>query len=86
MMRDALRAAKVLPAFRQALSVHMVEISPTLEQLQRSSLERHRYSAVLASQPARRAGAAPIIILANEYLDALPVHQMVRQPTAGTSV
>ena len=38
MMRDALRAAKVLPKFRQALSVHMVEISPTLEQLQRNSL------------------------------------------------
>jgi SAM-dependent MidA family methyltransferase len=35
MMRDALRAARVLPAFRNALSVHMVEISPTLEQVQR---------------------------------------------------
>ncbi len=44
MMRDALRAAKVLPKFRQALSVHMVEISPTLEQLQRNSLSDSRSS------------------------------------------
>jgi SAM-dependent MidA family methyltransferase len=79
MMRDALRAAKVLPAFRQALSVHMVEISPTLEQLQRSSLSDvgvpvswHRS---LLDVPT---GAATII-LANEYLDALPIHQMVRE-------
>lgn len=78
MMRDALRAAKVLPKFRQALSVHMVEISPTLEQLQRNSLSDsdlplfwHRN---LLDVP-----EGPSIILANEYLDALPVHQVVKQ-------
>ena len=79
MMRDALRAAKVLPAFRQALSVHMVEISPTLEQLQRGALSDvgvpvswHRN---LLDVP--QGGAT--IVLANEYVDALPVHQMVRE-------
>ncbi len=80
MMRDALRAARVLPAFRNALSVHMVEISPTLEQVQRSALsdvevplDWHR---TLHDVP----DTGATIILANEYLDALPVHQMVRQP------
>lgn len=38
MMRDALRAAKVLQKFRSALSVHLVEISPTLEEAQRQTL------------------------------------------------
>lgn len=78
MMRDALRAAKVLPKFRQALSVHMVEISPTLEQVQRSTLADtevplswHRH---LLDVP-----EGPSIILGNEYLDALPVHQVVKQ-------
>jgi SAM-dependent MidA family methyltransferase len=78
MMRDALRAAKVLPKFRKALSVHLVEISPTLEQLQRNSLGDsdlplfwHRN---LLDVP-----EGPSIILANEYLDALPVHQVVKQ-------
>ena len=38
LMRDALRAAKALPGFLAAVSVHLVEISPTLRQLQRETL------------------------------------------------
>lgn len=78
MMRDALRAARVLPEFRKALSVHMVEVSPTLERLQRDNLSDtgvpvnwHRNLLEVPEGPA--------IILANEYLDALPVHQVVKQ-------
>ncbi|MEZ5891168.1 MAG: SAM-dependent methyltransferase [Xanthobacteraceae bacterium] len=77
MMADALRAARVLPAFRSALSVHLVETSPALERRQREALAAcdapitwHR---ALAEVPA---GAA--IILANEFFDALPVHQAIR--------
>ena len=34
MMRDALRAAQVVPAFRAALVVHLVEVSPVLRKRQ----------------------------------------------------
>ena len=42
MMRDALRAMNVAPAFRKAIVVHLVEISPTLEKAQRETLEQIR--------------------------------------------
>jgi SAM-dependent MidA family methyltransferase len=78
MMRDALRAAKVLPKFRQALSVHMVEISPALEQLQRNNLSDAEVP-VSWHRNLLDVPEGPSIILANEYLDALPVHQVVKQ-------
>jgi SAM-dependent MidA family methyltransferase len=79
MMRDALRAAKVLPAFRKALSVHMVEISPTLEQLQRNTLSDVDVPQFWHRSLLEVPEGGGTITLANEYIDALPVHQMVRQ-------
>lgn len=80
MMRDVLRAAQIVPDFRKSLAVHMVEISPRLEDVQRETLERagvplfwHRS---LDGVP-----KAPSIILANEFVDALPIHQAVKQKT-----
>jgi len=77
MMADALRAARALPAFGEALCVHLVETSPALECRQRETLAAcdatvswHR---ALAEVPTGTA-----IILANEFFDALPVHQAIR--------
>ena len=39
MMKDALRAAKVMPDFREAVVIHLVEISPALEAQQQRTLE-----------------------------------------------
>jgi NADH dehydrogenase [ubiquinone] 1 alpha subcomplex assembly factor 7 len=78
MMRDALRAAKVLPKFREALSVHMVEISPALERLQRDNLGEIE-APVSWHRNLLDVPEGPSIILANEFIDALPVHQVVKQ-------
>jgi NADH dehydrogenase [ubiquinone] 1 alpha subcomplex assembly factor 7 len=75
MMLDALRAAKVMPDFRAAISLHMVEISPALERLQRQAL-----AAEVPATWHRSIGEVPegpLIVLANEFFDALPVHQAV---------
>src|SRR5581483_1177629 len=39
MMADALRAAKVMAAFRDAIVIHLVEVSPALQAAQEKALE-----------------------------------------------
>jgi len=77
MMKDALRAAKVMPGFLEALVVHLVEISPALEASQQRTLEPMGvplyWHQTLADVPP---GAA--IVVANEFFDALPVSQAVK--------
>lgn len=76
LMADLLRAARSLPAFHAALSVHMVETSPHLAARQRQALAAAGVPAAwhrdLAEVP-----AGPTILIANEFLDALPVRQFI---------
>jgi NADH dehydrogenase [ubiquinone] 1 alpha subcomplex assembly factor 7 len=75
LMRDALRAVRLVPAFRAALRVELIESNATLEPIQRSTLEGDdvplRWCAEL--EP----GAGPAIVIASEFLDTLPVSQWV---------
>jgi SAM-dependent MidA family methyltransferase len=68
----------VVPAFRRAIVLHLVEVSPALERIQRETLSKSNmmvhWHRTLADVP-----TGPAIILANEFVDALPVHQMVKQ-------
>jgi NADH dehydrogenase [ubiquinone] 1 alpha subcomplex assembly factor 7 len=77
LMADALRAVRVVPAFGAALSVHLVETSSVLQRLQQQRLggvdmpiSWHRDAAALPE--------GPLIVIANEFFDALPVHQAVK--------
>ena len=76
MMRDALRAARVAPAFIKAAEVHLLEMSPQLTNAQRSALEG---VPVPVTWGQNLAGfAPPAIIIANEFLDAWPVEQWIK--------
>lgn len=76
LMQDVLRAAKVLPGFRAALSVHLVETSPSLREKQRQTLAPSGVAPVW-HDGISTALSGPTIVLANELLDALPLDQFV---------
>jgi SAM-dependent MidA family methyltransferase len=75
MMRDALRAAAVQPGFRDAARLRLVETSPALRARQAEAL------AGCGAEWVADAGdlpEGPMIMLANEFFDALPVRQFQR--------
>lgn len=76
LLADALRAARVLPAFRAALEPHLVEASPLLRAKQREMLGETpaQWHEALAAVPED----APLLLLANEFFDALPIRQFQR--------
>ena len=71
--RDALRVMR-----RQGLEppVHFVEGSPALAALQRETVPGATIHDSLDDVP----GHAPVLLVANEFFDALPVRQLVRTP------
>ena len=79
LMADALRAiAKVAPEFREALRVHLVEINTTLRAAQAEAL---RQAAPTWHETLKTLPNDPLIVIANEYFDALPIRQFIRTDT-----
>jgi SAM-dependent MidA family methyltransferase len=77
LMADALRAiAEMMPAFRAALRVHLVEASPRLRNAQATKL---RADDITWHEDVAALPEAPMILLANEFLDALPIRQFIRR-------
>jgi len=68
--RDALGAAR---RFGLEPTVHLVETSPALREVQRAMLPQARWHDDLGSLPED----GPLLVVANEFLDALPVRQLV---------
>lgn len=79
LMADALRAARAVPGFTAALDVHLVEMSPVLQRAQRQTLAESgkipHWHATIDELPVD----CPLIIIANEFFDALPVRQFQRK-------
>ena len=78
LMADALRAMRTVKDFFAAIVLHLVEISPMLQKQQQERLGGlgvpTLWHSAFADVP-----AGPVIIVANEFIDALPVHQAVKQ-------
>lgn len=79
LMQDMLRAARALPGFRDALSVHLVEMSPVLRERQKATLAASGVE-LRWHDRIEQALEGPAIVVANEFLDALPLDQFVRTP------
>jgi NADH dehydrogenase [ubiquinone] 1 alpha subcomplex assembly factor 7 len=75
LMSDLLRAAGAVPEFRSALRVFLVEASPVLRAEQERHLRQVKPAWVTRIE---ELPDGPMLIVANEFLDALPIRQFVR--------
>jgi NADH dehydrogenase [ubiquinone] 1 alpha subcomplex assembly factor 7 len=75
LMSDLLRAAGTVPEFRRALRIWLVEASPVLraEQERRLGQAQPLWVSHVEELP-----DGPLLLVANEFLDALPIRQFVR--------
>jgi len=87
LMMDLLRTARQFKAFHKAISVHLVEISPALREVQARTITGKQYSAespmtmndglstIQWHSSFQDVPKGPSIIVAQELFDCLPVHQ-----------
>lgn len=88
LMADIMRVARAVPEWRAAIRLHLVEINPALRRSQAAALAGE--APVWHDTPADIPDG-PIMLVANEFLDALPIRQLVfwggkwRERTVGWS-
>ena len=78
LITDLLRAAAGVPEFRGALSILLVEVSQVLRAEQQRRLRDAQATWVSSIEDLPE---GPMLLIANEFLDALPIRQLIR--TAG---
>ncbi len=79
LMVDALRAAKVIPDFGRAAQVHLVETSPALRAVQKAALKAY---APVWHDDVGTLPDGPLLLIGNEFLDALPIRQFQKHDGA----
>ena len=77
LLADALRATRKVAGFHEAIELHLVEINETLRQTQAkaiTTLTPHWHS----SFNELPSSDVPLLLVANEFFDALPIRQLQR--------
>lgn len=75
LMADILRATRSVPGFTESAQIVLIEASPVLQEIQRVTLGDHKpeWIATVDALP-----EAPLFFVANEFFDALPIRQFIR--------
>jgi SAM-dependent MidA family methyltransferase len=74
LMADALRAVRrMVPDFAASLRLHLIEMSPMLRAVQAQKLDATWHDRITDLPD------GPCLLIANEFLDALPIRQFVRR-------
>lgn len=75
LMADIMRCCKNAHAFFERMTLHLVETSPVLREAQKNKLSAHKpvFHDSIETLPVD----APLLIVANEFFDALPIRQRV---------
>ena len=75
LMEDIMRTTKGLPGFHEAARLHLMEMSPVLRGAQKRKLGI--YDPVWIDDLSQLPASLPVLLVANEFLDALPVRQLL---------
>jgi NADH dehydrogenase [ubiquinone] 1 alpha subcomplex assembly factor 7 len=77
LMKDLLRATKHIEGFHQGCNVHLVDTNQQLIKIQKQTLTPYRikWHKDISNLPTD----LPLIIVANEFFDCLPINQYIRQ-------
>ncbi|MBV8426836.1 MAG: SAM-dependent methyltransferase [Hyphomicrobiales bacterium] len=80
LMADALRAARLAPRFLEAARIHLVETSEFLRARQSETVERANttHGPISWHESFAQTPEGPLILIANEFFDALPIRQYLR--------
>lgn len=76
LMADILRATRAVPGFHAGADIHMIEASPVLRAAQSRALTPH---ALTHHDTANTLPDGPLYLVANEFFDALPIRQFIRE-------
>lgn len=76
LMADILRATKGVPGFHEAVRIFLMEMSPVLRDIQSEKLAI--YEPHWIDDLSQLPSAIPVLLVGNEFLDALPVNQLVK--------